>query len=219
VVRRRTDPREVEERSHADMHVGAAAHDREQERATSRAACVVQRVVAHDQQPVRTLHYLELLALDTGEGFEGGPRRRPAARAMTVPRIPELILDSVANRAAPTASPKQHKTKNRTVREVESLEFVEIRSWWAEPVHQAGTARLGSLRNSWGASKPSQAGCAGTTPTDHTAASAATHPSPASHTLRCPTLDLERVEDASAHEPAVTGLREDLPIVEHDRPA
>ena len=37
------------------------------------------------------------------------------------------------------------------------------------------------------APRPCPAGCAGTTTTDHTAASAATHPSPASHTLRGPT--------------------------------
>ena len=37
------------------------------------------------------------------------------------------------------------------------------------------------------APKHSQAGCAGTTSTDHTAASTATHQSPASHTLRGPT--------------------------------
>ena len=46
------------------------------------------------------------------------------------------------------------------------------------------------------APEPSPAGYAGTTTTDHTAASAATHQSPASHTLRGPTPRSRRARSA-----------------------
>src|SRR5690242_21830876 len=71
-VLRRADARIVRERTERDVHVGALADDRVEERAADAATRVIPVVVAPDEQRVRALDDLELLALDPGERLERG---------------------------------------------------------------------------------------------------------------------------------------------------
>jgi hypothetical protein len=96
--------RGVHERAHCDVHEGSVAHEGEEQRPADAAPRVVRVLLAEDEQGVRSVRELELPPLDPRERLEGGPGRRPAARAVAVRGVEERVLDPVADGAALTAA-------------------------------------------------------------------------------------------------------------------
>jgi hypothetical protein len=98
-----TDARIVQQRTHCDVHVFTAPHDRIDQGSAISAVHVVSRLlVAVDQQPVAAAAQADIRATDTRQGFEGGARRSTALRTVAVQRIFELAPHRILNGPAKT---------------------------------------------------------------------------------------------------------------------
>src|SRR5262249_36153831 len=96
----RSNARRVDERPERHVNVRTLPHDREQQRAAGTAARVVQGLLADEEEVVRAVGEVELLALDPGERLDRGAGRGAAPGAVAVRGVEELVRDRVPDGAA-----------------------------------------------------------------------------------------------------------------------
>ena len=89
----------IDKRPHCHVHVCAFSYYGKKERATHRAARVIQVLLAHDQQALSSGRDLELLAFDTGERFERRTSRCATTGAVAVRRVQKLIGNLITDQA------------------------------------------------------------------------------------------------------------------------